>query len=117
MKNREDFTAINNCVFETPELIGGKWLSLYLVLSAMIGDGISPSQKELAKYTGHSETTIRKRIKTMEEIGLIETSKVGSKTLYTILPYKHKGELCFVDTRDLSDKEFEEFKTNNTVLW
>lgn len=117
MKRGEEFTAINTCVFENPELIGGKWMTLYLVLSAMIGDGLSPSQKKLADYTGHSETTIRKYINAMEEIGLIKTSRVGNKILYTILPYKQKGELCFIDSRKLSDKEFEEFKTKNLVLW
>lgn len=115
MERGEEFTAINPCIFDDPNLkvTGWRWMTLYLVLSDRVGEGVFSSQKELARFTGHSKTTIRKYIKIMKETGLIETSKVGNKTLYTILPYKYKGEICFIDSRDLDDKELEEFKRNN----
>ena len=75
------YSKIAHDVFNSDEKLSR--IAYILVQNALFGDdGLSVS--ELVYHSEYGISTVRKKIKTLNELGLLESSKLGNKNMYTI---------------------------------
>lgn len=75
------YSDIAHDVFNSDEKLSR--IAYILVQNALFGDdGLSIS--ELVYHSEYGISTVRKKIKTLNELGLLESSKIGNKNMYTI---------------------------------